>query len=147
MRRRNSALDCTFSSCLRQLYGSWTCLASSHSHISHFLAINIYIPSSALGGTLNHPMTSHCPFLSPPQKVTANILRHIVFFLLILYIFFFLGLRFLVVAQTYFINIHILNYESQTIGIVNQGTKLNGDPDGHAMRCQSKMGSETFLKM
>lgn len=50
-------------------------------------------------------------------------------------------------AQTYFITIHIRNYESQTISIVNPGAKLKGDPDGHAMRCQSKMGSETSLKM
>lgn len=93
------------------------------------------------------------PFFLPLKKsLTANnIFRHIGFFFLFSSYFFsfyfFPGLRFLVVAQTYFITIHIRNYESQTISIVNPGAKLKGDPDGHAMRCQSKMGSETSLKM
>lgn len=75
-----------------------------------------------------------------------NILRHTDFFFLILYFFVFPGLRFLDVAETYFTNIHILNYESLTIGIVNPRAKLKCDPDGHVMRCQSKMGSDIALK-
>lgn len=45
-----------------------------------------------------------------------------------------------------FTNVHMFYYEPQTIGVVNPGAKLKGDPDGPVMKCPSKVGSETSLK-